>query len=294
MRIICILRTALFLSFFSILGGCSELLDGKEESRSDIFFSLLDYGGIGIAMDSQGMDIYNDSYLFQGSYVGDRGCGIVVVDLVNREIVGSVDFLKGSPPIHMNNINCGKKYKSEDRFPILYISEAHNEKRCFVTRLSDNASDYSILQVIKYTGEKYASNNYMDWFLDNDGGFLYAYGHLSAKSTEYCFIKFPLPPLTQESVLFTDDDIIDDFLINSEILVPQGTKMRNGILHTVYGYNTDKYPSWYVKFDLVNKKMISNAKLDKRWGEPEAVSFFQNKILISNNATNPSYWIINE
>ena len=47
--------------------------------------------------------------------------------------------------------------------------------------------------------------------------------------------------------------------------------MRNGILHTVYGFNTDSYPSWYVKYDLDNKNIISKVKLDKRYGEPEAV-----------------------
>lgn len=268
--------------------------DDTERLNEGLLFSLLDYGKIGIAMDSQGMDVYNDLYLFQGSYARERGCGIVVVDLVNKEIIGSLDFLKGTPPIHMNNINCGRKYKPEDRFPILYISEANNERRCFVTRLSNNASQYSILQIIKYTGEKYASYNCMDWFLDNDGEFIYAYGPYNPTVSEYSVIKFSLPPINQESVVFTDDDIIDDFIINTDVLIPQGTKMRNGILHTVYGFNTDEYPSWYVKYDLDNKKMISKMKLDKRLGEPEAVSFFQNKTIISNNATNPSYWIINE
>ena len=283
----------LLIVLIGTLCGCSP---DNEENITDggMLFSLLDYGQLQIKMDSQGMDIYNDSYLFQGSYVGESGCGIVVADLVNKEIIGCIDFLKGTSPIHMNNINCGRKYKPEDRFPILYISEANNEKRCFVTRLSNNASQYSILQVIKYTGEKYASYNYMDWFLDNDEDYIYGYGLLNSSVSDYCIIKFPLPPLTQESVILTDDDIIDDFLIRTDVFIPQGTKMRNGILHTVYGYNTDKYPSWYLKYDLVNKKMVSKVKLDKRWGEPEAVSFFQDKTIISNNATNPSYWIINE
>lgn len=288
-----ILRFVSFASLLFILVACSgETIPTFERIQRE--FSLSDWGDVGIAMDSQGMDIYEDTYLFQASYIPGSSCAMVTVNLKEKRILGGFQFNELFPLIHMNNVNCGEKWSPNDNFPLLYISEAHNEKRCFVIRLLDNASQYSVVQTIKYNGEKYASNNYMDWFLDNDGGFLYAYGHLSAITPEYCFVKFSLPPLTQESVVFTDDDIIDDFLINSDILVPQGTKMRNGTLHTVYGFNTDEYPSWHVRYDIVNKKIVSKVKLDKRLGEPEAVSFFQDKTIISNNATNPSYWIINE
>lgn len=107
-----------------------------------------------------------------------------------------------------------------------------------------------------------------------DGGMLFSlldYGQLNSTRSEYCIVKFSLPPINRESVVFTDDDIIDEFLIKTDVLIPQGTKMRNGILHTVYGFNTDSYPSWYVKYDLDNKIIISKVKLDKRYGEPEAV-----------------------
>lgn len=274
--------------------GCSDESDVQND-RIERLFCLSDFGQCTIPMDSQGMDVYDDKFLFQGSYVPKQGCcGIVTVDLSNRQLLGEFTFGQDIPLIHMNNINCGKKYDETDKFPMLYISEALGEQRCFIVRLDNDASHYSVIQTIKYSGDLYSSTDYRDWFLDNDNGYIYAYGRTNFNSGEYCCLKFELPLFSSKSIVLTDSDIIEAFTMNTGLLIPQGTKCDNGILYSVYGYNTKDYPSWFMKYDLSAKQIVLIERLGSIMGEPEAVSFFQQKVLISNNSSSPTYWIFKD
>ena len=54
--------------------------------------------------------------------------------------------------------NCGQKYKNSDKWPLLYLSQTQDSHKCYVLRLTDNASSYSLLQTILYTGHQHYSN----------------------------------------------------------------------------------------------------------------------------------------
>lgn len=286
--------SALMCLSILVIFGCSDESDAQND-RIECLFGLSDFGQCTIPMDSQGMDVFDDKYLFQGSYVPQKECcGIVTVDINDRRILGEFTFGQNFPLIHMNNINCGKKYDETDKFPMLYISEALGEQRCFIVRLDNDASHYSVVQTIKYDGDLYSSADYRDWFLDNENGYIYAYGRTNFYSGEYCCLKFELPLFNTKSIILSDSDIVDAFTMNTGLIIPQGTKCDNGILYTVYGYNTNEYPSWFMKYDLSAKQIILIERLGSRMGEPEAISLFQHKVLISNNSTSPTYWVFKD
>ncbi len=276
-----------------IILGCSDESDVQND-RIEGLFRLSDFGQCTIPMDSQGMDVYDDKFLFQGSYVPKQGCcGIVTVDLSNRQLLGEFTFGQDIPLIHMNNINCGKKYDETDKFPLLYLCDSFGtDKCCYVVRVSDDASHYKVVQTITYCGQMMNYNYYQDWILDAEEGIIVAYGKSNSIVTDYGCLVFSLPVLENSIIRLSDDDVLDSFVI-SAVLIPQGSKLQKGILYTVYGYNNDTYPAWYLEYDKNAKRIIKMIQIDHGVGEPEAVAIFKDKVLINNNSTNPTYWRLN-
>lgn len=271
--------------------GCSDESDVNND-RIEGLFRLSDFGQCTIPMDSQGMDVYDDKFLFQGSYVPKKGCcGIVTVDLNDRRILGGFIFGQDLPLIHMNNINCGEKYNETDKFPLLYLCDSFGtDKCCFVVRVSDDASHYNVVQAITYSGQMMNYNYYQDWILDAEERLILAYGKEKSDIMDYGCLVFSLPALENSIVRLSDADVLDSFVINSAVLLPQGSKLRKGILYTVYGFNYEPYPAWYLEYDMNAKRIIKKIQIDHGVGEPEAVAIFKDKVLINNNSTNPTYW----
>lgn len=243
-------------------------------------------------VNSQGMDIYDDKYLFQGSTsklkTGNfKKANIITVDIINRKILGQIDLT--NEEFHTNNINIGDKYDDTDKFPMLYVSESYFPHRCIVIRLSNDAQSFEKVQTLSYQGTYYQNVDYQDWFLGYDG-YIYALGSIShtvVTNGRVKILKFVMPDINDGDVVLSDTDIIDSY--DLDLLVFQGQKVINGRLFLPYGFGTKQYPAGIAVFDF-EKRAITNRVTDY-YGEPEGIAFFDHRLIVVDNSSEPVYSI---
>ena len=245
-------------------------------------FRLEDYGTPWLGMGSQGMDVLSDRYIFQGSDQ-DGKASLVVIDTKTKSILG--EMLVPLEGCHMNNINIGRKYRRDDKFPMLYISECKNKRRCYVMRLENDANYYSLVQDIWFVSDSHygKSQNAFDWFVD--GYYIYTFG-MTGNEGEMEIIKFNLPTHLG-MVKLTDKDIISSFTIQ-DCHVYQGSKVIGGKLYAPFGLGTDEYPTCLKIIDLDNGIVERSINI-KGLGEIEAISKYEDGFIVVNNAINPTY-----
>ena len=237
---------------------------------------------------SQGMDIADDRFLIQS---GTDDNTIHIIDLDNMKAVGSLGFkAPDGESSHMNNINCGNKLSPSDQFPILYISQTQKSHACFVIKVSDDAQSYEVLQTIKYIGKGHYHNNCSyDWFIDLENQFIYTYGHYNGNREKREIMKFPLPSLDETEVTYSDDDILDSFVLENQSIY-QGSKIINGLLYAPVGAGSALYPSRLIIIDLDNKEVVEDITLN--CGEPEAIGKYKNGAIICRGGWDPYYYFI--
>ena len=237
---------------------------------------------------AQGMDIYNDRFLFQA---GTGQNTIHIIDLKTAQVPGSIEFI---PPIgescHMNNINCGDLLYDSDKYPLLYLSQTNSPHGCFVLRIANDADSYELIQTITYTGkEHYLNNSSYDWFVDLDKQWIYTYGHYNGDKNTREIIRFKLPSFDTDEVSFSDEDILDCFMLESQSIY-QGSKIIDGLLYCPVGYGNDQYPGRLIIIDLDKKIVVNDILLD--CGEPEAIAKLQNNAVISSGGRSPVYSLL--
>lgn len=251
-------------------------------------FRLSSFGATPFTRNSQGMDIFNDRFLFQ---TGIDDTKIHVLDLETQKTIGCVEFTApNGEGAHMNNINCGKKFSATDRYPLLYISQTEASHSCFVIRLSDDAQSYELIQTIKYSGKKHhqKSNSY-DWFIDLNNNLIYTYGHYNGNREKREIVKFKLPSLENAEVLFTDDDVLDSFVLENQSIY-QGSKIIDGLLYAPVGAGSALYPSRLVIIDLNKKEVHDDIPL--ACGEPESIGKYKTGAIIATGGWDPFYYFI--
>ena len=251
-------------------------------------FTLSNFGSATYPVDSQGMDVYDNKYLFQGNQSGeDRS--VYILDLVQKTILGNFLFTE-SGSWHMNNINCAIKEIDTDKFPLIYLSECYGTHRCAVVKISDSADSYIVKQLITFnTSSHYGGGSYaFDWFLDIENNLIYCYGN-TASSGSVEIVKFNLPSLSDATVTLTDNDVLDSFIVNG-IGIYQGSKLINGKLVCPEGFGNAEYPAYISVIDLTKKQVVT--RVPWGYGEPEAAAVYENGILIVNNSTNPIYRLL--
>lgn len=237
---------------------------------------------------AQGMDIYNDRFLFQA---GTGQNTIHIIDLKTAQVPGSIEFI---PPLgescHMNNINCGALLNDSDKYPLLYLSQTDSPHACFVLRIANDASSYELIQTIRYTGKNhYLNNSSYDWFIDLDEQYIYTYGHYDGDINTREVMKFKLPPFDTTEVSFSDEDILDSFILENQSIY-QGSKIIDGILYCPVGYGNSQHPGRLIIIDLSKKEVIKDLFI--ACGEPEAIAKLQDNAVISSGGTSPLYFII--
>lgn len=264
----------------------SICMTGLRLSSKEIF-RLSSFDVNPFSSSAQGMDIYQDEIMFQAGLAGNI---IYVLDLYSKRCLGTIIFETPSgEPSHMNNINCGNKYESTDRWPLLYLSQTQNSHACFVIRLSNDASSYDIVQTIKYVGNKYHVNSLYDWFIDIKNGFIYTYGYYNGKKEEREIVKFPLPSDKAGDIIFTDYDVIDSFVLK-DMSIYQGTKIINGFLFAPVGYGNKDYPGYLKIIDLGKKKL--KMSVDIKCGEPESIGKYKNGAIICGGGKDSRFYYI--
>lgn len=190
----------------------------------------------------------------------------------------------------MNNINCGIKLNSSDRFPLLYLSQTNSPMSCFVLRISNDAKTYELVQTIKYVGTNhYLRNSSYDWFIDYSNNFIYSYGHYNGDKNSREIMKFRLPPLDNEEIVFSDDDILDYFVLDDQSIY-QGSRIIDGLLYTPVGYGTNSTPGRLIAIDLSAKEVVLDIPIN--CGEPEAIGKYKSGAIISSGGKDPRYYYI--
>lgn len=260
------------------------------EYTPERLYKMSSFGVKGFSSASQGMDIYNDSIMFQAGYSGNS-MYIHIFDLEHHTALGTIQFTSpDGNTSHMNNINCGVKYQESDAFPLLYLSQTGHSKYCYVLRIADDASSYDIIQTIKYEGSKYHSgdSNY-DWCIDLDNLLIYTYGYYKGNKLNREMVKFPLPRLDKLEVILTDKDALDNLIIKN-ISIFQGSKITNGILLAPVGTGKGSYPGRLLTIDLTKKAVIRDGILN--CGEPESLGRYKDGVIICGGGGNPYYYFI--
>ena len=237
---------------------------------------------------AQGMDIFNDRFLFQA---GTGQNTIHIIDLKTAQVPGSIDFI---PPLgessHMNNINCGALFNDSDKYPLLYLSQTNSSHSCFVLRITNDAESYELIQTIKYIGkEHYLNNSSFDWFIDLDKQYIYTYGHYNGDINTREIIKFSLPPLDIPEVSFSDKDILDSLVLENQSIY-QGSKIIDGLLYCPVGYGNSQHPGRLIIIDLDKKEIIKDLLI--ACGEPEAIAKLQKDAIISSGGLSPFYYLL--
>ena len=273
----------------------STLVIISHESMEEIeytperLFKMSSFGVKGYSA-SQGMDIYNDSVMFQAGYSGSSML-IHIFDLDKHTTLGTIKFTSpDNNSSHMNNINCGIKYLESDTFPLLYLSQTENNRYCYVLRIANDASSYDIIQTIRYEGVKYhrGKSNY-DWCIDLDNDLIYTYGYFMGNRLNREIVKFPLPELNKAEVIFKDKDAIEHNLIEN-ISIYQGSKIKDGILYAPIGAGNESYPGRLLTIDLNQKTILRDGTLN--CGEPESLGFYKDGVIICGGGGNPFYYFV--
>lgn len=288
-------RLLVFLIAFSFL-SCENL--GGEMVESVIcevnprfsvehLFSLSDFGIDTYGSSSQGMDIYNDKFMFQAGLPG----GIIhVLDLENISCIGSVAFnAPNNEPSHLNNINCGEKFNNTDLFPLLYVSQTSDSHFCYVIRILDDVSSYEVIQVVSYKGNKHHVGSNFDWFIDLKRHYICTYGKRNGMLEEREIVLFPIPSIYEKEIVFSDDDVVDSFVLQ-KMSIYQGSRIIDGQLYAPVGYGNDEYPGELKIISLDDKVIMEAIMLN--CGEPESIGQYMDGAIICGGGRDPEYYFI--
>ena len=267
-----------------------QILVEEVEYTTERLYNLSSFGVKSFSSASQGMDIYNDVVMFQAGYSGNS-LFIHILDLEKHNALGTIQFsCPNGENSHMNNINCGAKYRESDKFPLLYLSQTGNSRCCFVLRVADDASSYELIQTIRYEGSKYHTNSSAyDWCIDQDNGFIYTYGYFKGSSINREIVKFPLPMFDKEEIVFNDKDVMENIVIEN-ISIYQGSKIIDGILSAPVGLGKGIYPGKLLTIDLNLKTVTREGALN--CGEPESLGCYKDGFIICGGGGDPYYYFL--
>lgn len=243
---------------------------------------------------AQGMCIYNDRYIVQGSNRVGVGSHIIIVDMTEYTISTiTYETLSSGQGFHMNNINFGVKYDASDTLPLVYASECYNTHECKVLRIANDFASFSTIQTISYSED--LGGTY-DWVTDVERGKIYA---LRITNESIIALEFALPSISETLVAFTPSDVIKTHTIENttgKVLLSQGGTIINGKLWMTFGMDTAAYPANMVVVDLLTDLIVSEVDI-AGLGEPEAVCQYKEGValcvaggyLTSGTLTNPAY-----
>lgn len=249
-------------------------------------FRLEDYDIPKLGMESQGMDIYNNRYIIQGSDNTGKLPSLAIIDIKNKKII--LEYELPFNGCHMNNINLGIKLNKDYLFPIFYISECRNKRRCYVVNVSKDLSSCDLIQEIYFdTKLHYKSLQCpFDWIVDHFENYIYTFG-MTGNYGEMEICKFRLPVFNLKKRTFTDKDVLDSFTVQN-CFTYQGTKIINGKLYAFSGLDTKEYPTYLHIINLQTHEVENRININGL-SELEAIGHYEDGFISVNNAYNPTY-----
>lgn len=259
------------------------------EPKNVAYKNLLCSWNSDILLESQGMDIINDNIIVQGS--GDffssgekiREASVAFYDIDARTPISVLKITTDSLSNHINSL-CAGEIINNNKYPLLYATEGYDKHRCFVLQPNDNLSDIEIVQTIKLNN----SQNFVDWILDVENGYLYAKELIDKELGTRKMYRFDIPDVNQLSVQLNKEDAIKEIILPN-LPVGQGAKIYNNKLYQVSGNgSTIKSVLSVIDIEAETPKIIS--QMDFGSGEGEDVAAYKDGYVMVNNAIRPSYW----
>lgn len=263
---------------------------------------------------TQGMDVWGDrAFLLYDTGV----CG--VFDLKTRDPrplavfpLASYNSGKHGRDYHNHANSCmfGATHLNGNPIPLLYVTigtgtgtdEDGYFYRCAVENIleqADGSYRAETVQTICYRPEGILPPNCESpcwgspcFLVDNDAGFLYLFsaryrtrrGFLpEGARNAFIITKFPLPDPRQGGMIHLEPkDILDQFVVPSDVLFTQGGHIADGKLYYTFGFPRQAYPTTILIFDLKEKSLWAQIdNLDPLFGpeEIECCGFYNGQLV---------------
>lgn len=196
MKRIYIIRYSIFvISFFSLF-SCSrgnfnvleeeyteEYLNVKTDTPYIEIKKIIDLPTIG-NHPNEGLAVYKHN-----AFVFGIGGICRIIDIPSRSIVKVLYLASANEKHHANNaIFSNTFFPSNNKYPLLYISECSVPNRCYVENF--NGISFNLVQTIELTGSEYPEG--ANWILDNEKKFIYTLQSINQNRT-FLIRKYNLP-----------------------------------------------------------------------------------------------------
>lgn len=294
-----------------------------------VIIILLFTTSVSIHADEYGYELYANSgvrhqsaanygrFLFM---VEHAMASITLFDLEKRQILYRLELTprmeKGDKSVSHCNQCCfsGQKYEESDYFPLLYVSQQALNNRSGasidVLRILPSFNDegnvlsFNIEQVQKIIMPIVTDQNSMGYpnaVIDTVHQCLYTYSRNTRRNApnyrEAVISKFDVPKLYDAmgqrltEVVLTDNDIMESFPCDFNLLHAQGGFYKDGKIYIAQGYPSKKKEFNYIFFRVINlnKKVLETTVDMLKNGfrtEPEGCWFYQGYMMIGNNKGN--------
>lgn len=242
-----------------------------------------------------------------------------VFDLVTRDprpvsVFPLGSYNKGKPtPDYLNHANScmfGPAHWGDNPLPLLYVTigtgigydEDGYFYRCAVENVQqrEDGSYYSqTVQTICYRPEGTLPEGIVSpcwgcpaFMVDKDEAALYIFSARyrtkrgcvpEGEHNAYIITKFPLPDPARDGMIHLGpEDILDQFVVPSDVLFTQGGTIHNGKLYYTFGYPKGGYPLQILIFDLQRKTLygqVDNLTEAFRKEEIECCGIYRNRLL---------------
>lgn len=186
---------------------------------------LYSFPGLYKHKSAQGMAIHKNF-----AFLLNDGGYCRIYDLKKNKLISEFDLASTDKSNHANCASFGVEYpKGNKKFPAIYISECYGKCRCFVESIGLKGSMLIQTLQVKTKGREQYSNN---WFVDKRQKYIYTINGSTREidsigTKKYLITKFPLPPLDSANVIFTEEDILDQFEVSFPNLLQGGTIRKN-------------------------------------------------------------------
>lgn len=267
---------------------------------------------------AQGMDVWeNRAFILYDT----GGCGVYDLESKNPQPLDFFRLGSYNPGIpskdylnHANSCMFGDIHLEGNPIPLLYVTigtgigkdEDGFYYRCGVENITrtvdlEGKEHYSskLVQVISYQPEGIEEVPYEApcwgcpaFFIDSAAGFLYIFSARyrtkrgcvpEGEKNAYIITKFSLPGLDAgEMVHLTPKDILDQFVVESDVLFTQGGTLLDHRIYYTFGCPKHDYPVTLMVFDLEKKCLTAQVgNMDEAFGgeEIECCARYQGKML---------------
>ena len=217
----------------------------------------------------QGMDCYKD-YIISLQHTGIAT--VWKYDGKNRlDKLGRFELATHDEVNHSNVCSVGvEKFDCKDPIPVIYVSQCHKKPYrgfkdiLFVERISPDFKSSSLVQTIHFDDTDQLFGYALQWVVDRRNKVLYGFGNTTkdkdVEGNRHRIIKFRLPKISEGDVVFTNDDIIETYVVEDHGLryatIGQGLCIDKGRLMMPTGIGTDNYPSYLFVWDLKRRRPV--------------------------------------